>query len=74
MRSHRSLASADVMGDEEHRDAGILLEVLEQVHDLRLHADVEGGGRLIQDQQSGSSASAVAMTTRWRCPPLSSWG
>src|SRR5687767_12075882 len=41
---------SDVVGDEEHRDAGILLEVLEQVHDLRLDADIECGGGLVEDE------------------------
>ena len=59
----------DVVGDEEHRDPGILLEVLEQVHDLRLHADVEGGCGLIEDQQvgvereRGGDADALALST-----------
>src|SRR5215207_2337150 len=43
----------DVVGNEEHRDPGILFQVLEQVHDLGLHADVEGRGRLIEDQYVG---------------------
>src|ERR671916_1542514 len=43
----------DIVGNEEHRDPGILLEVLEQVHDLRLHADVEGRGGLVEDQHVG---------------------
>ena len=40
--------------------------------DLRLGGDVERGGRLVGDQQAGSSASAVAIITRWHWPP-DSW-
>src|SRR5829696_2718529 len=40
----------NVVGDEEHRDAGILLEVLEQVHDLRLDTDVESRGGLVENE------------------------
>ena len=43
----------DIVGDEDHRDAGVLLQVLEQVHDLGLDADVQGAGRLVEDEQIG---------------------
>src|SRR5215217_1968143 len=46
-------SESEVVGDEEHRDPGILLEVLEQVHDLRLHADVEGRSGLVENQHVG---------------------
>src|SRR5215211_2764014 len=58
----------DVVGDEEHRDAGILLEVLEEIHDLRLDADVEGGSRLVENEhirverQRGGDADALALS------------
>ena len=42
---------AEVVGDEQHRHAEPLLRVLEQLEDLRLHRDVERGGRLVGDQQ-----------------------
>ena len=46
--------------------------VLEQVEDLRLDRDVERRGRLVRDQQPRArSASAIAIMTRWRMPPLS---
>ena len=47
----------------------LALQVLQQVHDLGLHRDVERGGRLVGDQHLGSSASAIAIMTRWRIPP-----
>ena len=40
-----------VVGDEEHRDAALGLELLEQVHDLRLDAHVERAGGLVEDEQ-----------------------
>ena len=42
---------AHVVGDQDHRDAGPPLEVAQQGEDLRLHRDVERGGRLVGDQQ-----------------------
>jgi hypothetical protein len=47
------------------------LESFSSFEDLRLHGDVERGGRLVGDQQSGSLASAMAIITRWRWPPES---
>ncbi len=42
---------AEVVGDEEHRHALLGLQLGEQFEDLRLHGDVERGGRLVGDQQ-----------------------
>ncbi len=42
---------AEVMGDEQHRHAGLLLQFLEQAEDLRLHGHVERRGRLVGDEQ-----------------------
>ena len=64
----------DVVGDEDHRDAGILFEILEQVHDLRLHADIERGGRLIEDEQIGVEHERGGDDHALLWPPLSSWG
>ena len=44
---------AEVVGDEQHRHAEPLLQLLQQREDLRLHGDVERGGRLVGDQQIG---------------------
>ena len=43
----------DVVRDEDHGDARILFEILEQVHDLGLDADIERGCRLVEDEQLG---------------------
>ena len=43
--------------------------VAEEVEDLRLDRHVEGGRRLVGDEQLGSHASAIAIITRWRIPP-----
>ena len=42
---------AEIVGDEQHRHAEAGLQVLQQRQDLRLHGDVERGGRLVGDQQ-----------------------
>ncbi len=44
---------AEIMRDEQHRHAVPGLQVLEQREDLRLHRDIEGGGRLVGDEQVG---------------------
>src|SRR5262245_27370243 len=41
----------EVVADEEVREAQLLLEVLEQVQDLRLDGDVEGARRLVADDE-----------------------
>ena len=40
-----------VVRDEDVRQPEVVLEVLEQVEDLRLHGDVERGHRLVADDQ-----------------------
>ena len=42
-----------VMGDEDHRHAVFVLEVLDEIEDLRLHRHVERGGRFVGDQHVG---------------------
>ena len=44
---------AEVVGDQQDRHAEAGLQVLEQSEDLRLDRHVEGGGRLVGDQQVG---------------------
>ena len=44
---------AEIVRDQDDRHAGLLLQVAQQVEDLRLHGDVERGGRLVGDQQVG---------------------
>ena len=65
---------AQVVGDQQQRDAGALLQLEEQVEDAGLDGDVEGRGRLVGDDQPGSVDRAIAMSTRWSMPPESSWG
>ena len=42
---------AEVVGDEQHGHAELALQRLQQLEDLGLDSDVEGGGRLVGDQQ-----------------------
>ena len=46
---------AEVVGDHDHTHAELALQPLDQVEDLRLDGDVEGGGRLIGDEKSGTA-------------------
>ena len=41
------------MGDDQHAGAGDVACGLQHVEDLRLHGDVERGGRLVADEQVG---------------------
>ncbi len=43
----------EVVGDHDERGVGALDELLEQGEDLRLDRDVEGGRRLVGDEQTG---------------------
>ena len=43
----------EVVGDEDHRAAELLLQVAQQLQDLRLNGDVERRRRLVGDQQVG---------------------
>src|SRR5579884_2172200 len=58
----------EVGGDEDVREPELALEVLEQVEDLRLDGDVEGGDRLVADDQlrlereRARDADALALT------------
>ena len=46
---------AEVVGDEDQRHAGLLLDVLEQVEILGLDGDIEVGGGLVGNDQLGSA-------------------
>jgi len=50
------------------------LQVLEQIDDLGLDRDVEGGHGLVTDDQLGIEGEGRAMPIRWRWPPLNSCG
>ena len=60
-----------VMCDHEDRDAQVFMQAAEQSHDFALSTEVQGGQRLVQDEQLGRAASAAAIATRWRWPPES---
>ena len=63
-----------VVGDEEVGQAVALLELGQEVQDLGLDGDVQGGDGLVGDDQPGFRASARAIPIRCRWPPLNSWG
>lgn len=44
---------AQVVGDEKEGEVAVLAQVEQQVEDLRLDGDVEGGGGFVQHQQRG---------------------
>ena len=63
-----------VVRDEQDRGADLLLHLADHREHALLHHDVEGGGRLIGDMNSGRHIVASAMVTRWRMPPDNSCG
>ena len=65
---------AEVVADEEVRDATFRLQLDEQVEDRRLHRDVERARRLVADDELGSPANARAIATRCFSPPESCTG
>ena len=54
--------------------AVLVLQPRQHVEDLGLDRDVEGGGRLVGDEQLRLVGQAIAIITRWRMPPDSSCG
>ncbi|GAA3219662.1 hypothetical protein GCM10020256_24950 [Streptomyces thermocoprophilus] len=52
---HALGGDADVVGDQQQAHAGLRAQGVQQVQDLGLHGHVEGGGRLVGDQQFGSA-------------------
>ena len=42
---------AEIVGDEEHREGSLALQIAQKVEDLRLNGDVEGSGRLVGDEK-----------------------
>jgi hypothetical protein len=53
---------AEVVADEEVGKLQVLLEVHHQVQDLGLHGDVEGGHRLVGDDQRGIERKCPCQT------------
>ena len=64
----------EIVRDEQHRHAGLALQLLDQLKDLRLRGHVQRRGRLVRDQQIRPEISAMAIMARCRRPPESSYG
>ena len=61
---------AEVVRDEQQRQVELLLQLAQQVENLRLDRDVERRRRLVgDDAATGWHASAIAISTRCRMPP-----
>ena len=75
-RIHHRDAAADVLDqpqvvrDEQIGQLQPLLQIHQQVDDLRLHRHVERRDRFVRMTNDGFSASARASPMRWRWPPL----
>ena len=60
----------EIVGDEQRGEGVLVLEVLQQIQDLRLDRDVESADRLVEDDERGarhegaSHADALQLTTR----------
>jgi hypothetical protein len=71
---------AEIVGDHDHGCLKLVLQLTQQVDDLRFHGDVEGGRRLVGDQQrrvhhqrhgdAGALAHAAAELVRKLSHPL----
>lgn len=66
---------AQVVGDDDVRDAGLLPQFAQQIEDLGLHGHVEGRGGLVAHQQVGfrgqgaGDADALALSAGELCGP-----
>ena len=58
-----------IVGNVERGNARLLAQSREQFQDTRAGDDVECGGRLVEEDESGWQPKAVAMTTRCFSPP-----
>jgi serine kinase of HPr protein (carbohydrate metabolism regulator) len=63
-----------VVGHEDVGEPELVLDVLQQVDDLRLDRDVERGHRLVADDELRPQRTARAIPMRWRWPPENSLG
>ena len=61
-----------VVGDQTTVRRAVAVEPGDQLHDRRLRLRVDAGGRLVEQENGGSTASARAISTRCFCPPESS--
>ncbi len=64
----------EVVRDEEVGEVEVVLQVGEQVDDLRLDRDVERRDGLVADDQLWMQRQARATPMRWRWPPENSAG
>jgi len=55
---------AKIVRDEQDGHAELLLQLADQLQDLRLDRDIERGRRFVGDQKLGVQASAIAIITR----------
>ena len=64
------LHDGEVVGDEEIRQAAIPLQILKQIHHLRLHGHIQSGYRLVADDEArldrerASDADTLALPAR----------
>ena len=56
------LYHTQIMGDEDQRDAQLLLQVHEQVDDLGLDRHIQGGDALVTDDQLGTDGQGAGNT------------
>jgi len=42
---------SEIVGDEQEGETELLLHLLEEIHDLGLNRDVQGGNRLVTDDE-----------------------
>ncbi len=62
---------AQVMRDEHQPELELATQAVEEIEDLLLHRDVQGGGRLVGNQQFRPGSNAMAIIARCRKPPES---
>jgi hypothetical protein len=73
---HRGLLAeladhAEIVGDQQVRQCPLGPQAGDELQDVRLGADVQRARRFVEDSRSGWTQSALAIATRWRCPPES---
>ena len=65
---------SEVVADENRAELEFGAHFLEHVENRALGQNIDGGGRLVHDDDLRTQQQAVASSTRWRIPPESSCG
>jgi len=78
IHDHHAMADVfhdrQIVRDKKISHAALLLQVLQQVDDLRLNGNIQRADRFVANDQLRFYGERAGIPTRCRCPPLNSCG